>query len=184
MTKHFNTINRKKYEALSKSTIQLARKIIGNYSLPPRELLVKASVVAKKKVAAMTIQRAFRKTRKVTDETFLKMLNRYDPKNFGKMLNFGDREYGTENFNMIRNMIYEKRHHPGVEPSVTKIQAAYRGYESRRTTPVKAFVTDLYKDGRFEYYAELLNKLYVSIPHTIGLIKVFSTSEARKIINK
>ena len=175
-------VNMTRYEALSKSTLNLARKIVGR-NLPPRNLLIKATVLAKNK-AATVIQRAYRKSRSVTDETFLKMMNRFQKgnnRNLPRMLNFADREYGTENLNLTRNMIYEKRHYK-VTPNVTRIQRVYRGYANRRLTPVIKFVMDLHQDERFKYYAPLLNRLYVSIPRVLTLIRNLPDAEPRNLI--
>ena len=181
-------INATEYERVSKSTLNLARAIVGRGNLPPRNLLTRATEAARKKLepAAVTIQRALRKRRVNTNETFMKMMNRFrkgNNRNVPRMINFANKKYGTENLNLALNMIYEKRH-KGASPGVTKIQSVFRGYQARQLAPVKYLVESLTRDGRFKYYTGVLGYLFVATPKALSFIKSFPNVEPRTIINK
>jgi hypothetical protein len=180
---------KQEYNRLSKNTHTLARAIVGP-NVSESTLLTRAYNASRKKLEAATvkIQRALRKRRaNLTNETFMKMMNRFrkgNERNLPRMINFVNKKYGTENLNLALNMIYEKRHHKGVSPRVTKIQTVFRGYQARQLALVKYFVESLTRDGRFKYYTGLLGYLFVATPKALGFIKSFPNVEPRVIINK
>ena len=178
--------HKQEYERLSKNTRNLARAIVGP-NVSERNLLVRAYNASYNKVtpATVKIQRALRKRRVNTNETFMKMMNRFrrgNNRNVPRMTNFASKKYGTENLNLALNMIYEKRH-KGASPAVTKIQSVVRGYQSRQLTPTELFVMQLRNDRRFKYYVPVLMKLFLHTSKTLRFIKNNPTYTPQNIIS-
>jgi len=186
-----NPINEKRFENISKNTFNLARKIVGPKSntLGPHNLLTKAIEAAQKKLvpAVTTIQRAYRKAHPMTNERFIKMFNRWqkgDNSGLHEMSVYANKKYGTENLNMVINMMYENRHH-GTSPAVKKIQTAWRNRVANRTAPVKYFIESLDRDPRFNvYYTKVLTSLYKEATRTLAIVKSYPETSPRKIISR
>jgi hypothetical protein len=89
-----------------------------------------------------------------------------------------------KNFETIRNSIYDRRYRDHTK-NVTKIQSAYRGYLSRKDTPVTYLLGALVRDGRFKYESGVLQKLYKLISITIRITnRVPKNNRKTAITNK
>ena len=119
--------------------------------------------------AATRIQTAFRKSR-LTNEKFIKLYHakeHYASNEPVKMNSVVIRTIGKKpnpntitNYTNTLNAIRRKRNaNVKTLPAVKKIQSIFRGYKSRNISTRKQFLLSLSKDGRFDYYVEVLAKL-------------------------
>jgi hypothetical protein len=145
--------------------------------------LARNMIINKMHEPAKKIQQAFRRSR-LTNEEYLKLYNKTLGKyssNFGvskykisKMnshvrTTLGKNRTSNENNTKTRNKIIEKRSKE--TPSVTTIQRIFRGYKSRNISTRKQFLMSLSKDGRFDYYVEVLAKLEYKVDRVLSVVK-------------
>jgi len=105
---------------------------------------------------ARKIQTAFRKSR-LSNEGYLKLHNKrtgLTNAQSTKMQSFVNRT--GKNY---KSVISSRSKNTKAVPAVTKIQSVFRGYASRDIEPRKQFLSSLSKDGRFDYYVQVLAKL-------------------------
>ena len=144
-----------------------ANKVYGTENLN----LARNMIINKMHGPAKKIQSAFRKSR-LTNEGYLKMWNKRTLSNaqLQKMQSFVNRKGG--NYNKVRNTILSQRiKNKKAVPAVTKIQSVFRGYKSRNIDPRKQFLMSLSKDGRFDYYVEVLAKLEHKVDTVLNMVR-------------
>jgi hypothetical protein len=120
---------------------------------------------------AKKIQSAFRKSR-LTNEGFLRLWNKRTLSNaqLQKMQSFVTRK--GKNYNTVKNELTNQRSkNKKAIPAVTKIQSVFRGYKSRNIDPRKQFLMSLSKDGRFDYYVEVLAKLEHKVDTVLNMVR-------------
>jgi len=131
---------------------------------------------------ATKIQQAFRKSR-LTNEEYLKLYNKtlgssnlrgvskykISKMNSHVRTTLGKNRTSNENNITTRNEIIKKRSKES--PNVTTIQRIFRGYKSRNISTRKQFLTSLSKDGRFNYYVEVLAKLEYKVDSVLSVVK-------------
>ena len=116
-------------------------------------------IVNKMHGPAKKIQTAFRKSR-LTNEGLLKLWNNRSHMTnarLRKMHSFIRRRDGI-NYS-LKGIINRRSKNVKAVPAVIKIQSVFRGYKSRNIDPRRQFLLSLSKDGRFDYYVEVLAKL-------------------------
>ena len=129
---------------------------------------------------AKKIQTAFRKSR-LTNEKFIKLYHakEYYANEPVKMNSVVIRTIGKKpnpntitNYTNTLNVIRRKRNtNVKTLPAVKKIQSIFRGYKSRNISTRKQFLLSLSKDGRFDYYVEVLAKLEHLTDRTLQQIR-------------
>jgi hypothetical protein len=145
------------------TVIRQAREMTGNKHAPATVVVPKARKLA----AAVIIQRRYRKP--ITNEKFIKLMNRTKTPPRTKLARHANTVYGTNNLNLVRNIIYNKRH-VGKNNAARTIQAAYARYSRKKLDVVYNFIERFFRDKELKYYGELLNRLYSNITQTLGLI--------------
>jgi len=185
LTTQASNVNEKYYKNLSNNTLNLARKIVKNNRLPISNIITKAVKLSKNKVniSARTIQQKFRKTRKpMTNENYIRAMAKLEPGELPpqRLVNYAK----SKNLNNFLNKIYTKRH-IGVKPKVNIIGRSYKRYKNQREAYIKNLLIDMKRDGRFEYYVPVLNKLFFLSPRVLKYLNNNYTTESPKtIINK
>ena len=129
---------------------------------------------------AKKIQTAFRKSR-LTNEKFIKLYHakEYYANNPVKMNSVVIRTIGKKpnpnditNYTNTLNVIRRKRNtNVKTLPAVQKIQSIFRGYKSRNISTRKQFLLSLSKDGRFDYYVEVLAKLEHKVDMVLSVVR-------------
>lgn len=145
------------------TVIRQAREMTGNKHAPATVVVPKARKLA----AARIIQRTYRKP--ITNEKFIKLMNRTKTPPRTKLARHANTVYGTNNLNLVRNIIYNKRH-VGKNNAARTIQAAYAKFSRNKLDVVYNFIERFFRDKELKYYGELLNRLYSNITQTLGLI--------------
>jgi hypothetical protein len=133
-------------------------------------------IVNKMHGPAKKIQQAFRKSR-LTNAQLIKLWNiqgqgrRVTNAQLLKMNSRSKRITGRYNIEGAVEAIREMRNsNVKAVPSVTKIQSIFRGYKSRNINPRREFLLSLSKDGRFEYYVEVLARLEYRVQNVLDAI--------------
>lgn len=159
------------------TVIRQAREMTGNKHAPATVVVPKARKIA----AAVIIQRRYRKP--ITNEKFIKLMNRTKPAPRTKLARHANTVYGTNNLNLVRNIIYNKRH-VGKNNVARTIQAAYARFSHNKLDVVHNFIVRFFMDEELKYYGKLLNRLYSNITRVLGLMNqtVPTNFELRKNI--
>jgi hypothetical protein len=125
---------------------------------------------------AKKIQSAFRKSR-LTNAQLVKLWNIQGQGRFVtnsqalKMISRAKRITGKYNVEKaIENIRSKRSSNVKAVPAVTKIQSVFRGYKSRNIDPRKQFLISLSKDGRFDYYVEVLAKLEHKVDTILNMV--------------
>ena len=145
------------------TVIRQAREMTGNKHTPATAVVPKARKLA----AALIIQRRYRKP--ITNERFIKYMNRTKTPPWMKLLRHANATRGTYNLNLTRNLIYNERHH-GKNNVARTIQAAYAKHYRTKHNVVYDFIMRLYEDKELKFYGGLLNRLFSMTTSTLQLI--------------
>jgi len=138
--------------------------------------LARNMILNKMHSPAKKIQQAFRKSR-LTNAQLVRLWNiqgqgRYvtTPQHL-KMISHAKRISGKYNVEKAIGTIRSKRNtNVKAVPAVTKIQSVFRGYKSRNIDPRRQFLLSLSKDGRFDYYVEVLAKLEHKVQKVLNMV--------------
>jgi len=145
------------------TVIRQAREMTGNKHTPATAVVPKARKLA----AALIIQRRYRKP--ITNEKFIKLLNRTKTPPWMTLLRHANATRGTYNLNLTRNLIYNERHR-GKNNVARTIQGAFARYAHIKHDVVYDFIMRLYEDKELKFYGGLLNRLFTMTTAAVQLM--------------
>jgi hypothetical protein len=157
--RHMNNATRQR----ALTVIRQAREMTGNKHTPATSVVPKARKLA----AALIIQRRYRKP--ITNEKFIKLLNRTKTPPWMTLLRHANATRGTYNLNLTRNLIYNERHR-GKNNVARTIQGAFARYAHTKHDVVYDFIMRLYEDKELKFYGGLLNRLFTMTTAAVQLM--------------
>jgi hypothetical protein len=147
-------VNMVSYNRIARTAFKLGQKISGKTSL--RNSITHAAKIS----AATRIQRTFKQKIR-TNKQFLEEYRKWkrsnileegeipENVNIGKLIDYANKKYGTENLNLARNIIVNKMHEPA-----KKIQQAFR--KSRLTNAQLIRLRNIQEKGRYLTLPQIL----------------------------